>query len=77
MTGGLGLFGRKKKSKLFGNDIEPCCKYCGNYSEGKSTCGLGLELNAGKCGGFVYDPLKRTPDSPPPLKQYDPDEFKL
>ena len=74
---GLKLFGKKKKNKLFGNTIEPECIYCGNYAEKDKVCRLGFPLDAAACGKFIYDPLKRTPIDIPPLKQHDPDEFKL
>jgi hypothetical protein len=62
----------KRKSKLFGNGIEPDCSYCANFSDG--ACRLNRD---GPCGGFRYDPLKRTPDGTPALKKHDPGEFKL
>lgn len=71
------MFGKKKKSKLFGNKIEPECRYCENYAEGQEICRLGLDMNADVCEKFRYDPLKRAPVDLPPLKQHDPDEFKL
>ena len=29
------------------------------------------------CRKFSYDPLKRKPFAPPPLREYDPEDFKL
>ena len=31
----------------------------------------------GDCRKFAYDPLKRTPQNLPPLREYDPEDFKL
>lgn len=71
---------KKIKQKLFGNDVEIKCEYCRNSSDfdGSAACSLGRELEPdGNCRKFEYDPLKREPVSLPPLKQHDPDEFKL
>jgi hypothetical protein len=70
---GKNLFGKKKK-KLFGDGIEPRCEYCANFSE-KGSCCFGEKDPS--CGRFQYDPLKRTPVCPPPLKKHSPDEFTL
>ena len=71
---------KKKKTKLFGNDVEVNCDYCINSSDfdGASLCKLGCCLNPdGSCRRFAYEPLKRAPKVLPPLKLYDADEFKL
>ena len=61
------------KMKLFGNEIEPDCALCA-YAEGKD-CSLGISEKP--CGRFRYDPLKRTPETLPPLSQHSKDDFKL
>lgn len=66
------MFG-KKKVKLFGNEIEPNCAYCANFSDGICR----VNLKGPPCGSFRYDPLKRTPEHSPALKDYNPDDFKL
>lgn len=71
------LFGKSKK-KLVGTNIEASCEYCGhNTGEGfQVECTLN-HSDGQCCEAFVYDPLKRTPKSLPPLMDYDEDEFKL
>ncbi len=66
------MFG-KKKTKLFGNEIEPDCSYCSNCTEGSCTLGH----SSGPCADFQYDPLKRTPKDTPELEAHSPEEFKL
>ncbi len=69
------MLGRKKQ-KLFGSEIEPKCEYCIHLPEDPDTsCRFGS--NCLSCGHFRYDPLKRTPVCPPPLKKHSPDEFSL
>ncbi len=73
------MFG-KKKTKLFGSEIEIKCEYCQNGSDydGASVCRLKRNRNPdGSCRRFVYDPLKRIPQNLPPLKSHDAEEFKL
>jgi hypothetical protein len=73
------MFG-KKKSKLFGNEIEIKCEYCRNSSDydGASICKLNRYRDPdGSCRRFAYDPLKRVPQNLPPLKSYSADEFEL
>lgn len=66
------MFG-KRKARLFGNEVEPNCNYCVNFSDGICR----LDCKGLPCGSFCYDPLKRTPDNSPALKKHDPEEFKL
>ena len=61
------LFHRKKKD-YFGDKIETDCAYCRFGSDFDGD---------GSCRKFSYDPLKRKPFAPPPLREYDPDDFKL
>ncbi|MCI5579497.1 MAG: hypothetical protein MR364_08390 [Oscillospiraceae bacterium] len=53
------------KKKLFGNNINPSCKYCelGKAGEGdKIICEKFGEVKAyDSCKKFVYNPLKRIP----------------
>lgn len=66
------MFGKKKR-EMFGGAIEPDCGYCAHNQA------HGCELGSGEqpCGHFRYDPLRRVPAQTPPMKKYDPDEFKL
>lgn len=71
---------RKKKEPLFGDHIEVRCDYCTNSKMGEDTafCRLHLDLKEdGTCPHFVYDPLKRTPETFPPLRKHDAEEFQL
>lgn len=73
------MFGRKKE-KLLGNEIEPRCEWCANFSDanGEKQCRIGRDAgNEDACRDFVYDPLLRTPKGPPPMKKHDPGEFTL
>lgn len=73
------MFGRKKE-KLLGSEIEPRCAWCTHFSESKpeNPCRLGRDPGTeAACREFVYDPLLRTPEGPPPLKRHDPGEFTL
>ena len=71
------MFGRKKE-KLFGNEIEPRCAYCAHSTDSGDPCRISRKPDkTGACGEFSYDPLRRSPTSVPPLKKYDPEEFKL
>ena len=63
----------KKKTKMFGNAIDPDCAYCSENADG--TCRLGRKQRP--CSSFRYDPLKRTPENLPLPKEYNPDDFKL
>lgn len=73
------MFG-KKKTKLFGNQIEVKCEYCENNTEidGECACKLSRSIQPdGSCPRFSYDPLMRAPKNPPALRQHDAEEFKL
>ena len=70
----------KKKKALLGNHIKPDCSYCtrGSGFDGAFVCELGRCLEPdGSCRKFVYDPLRRAPQVPPALLEFDPDDFKL
>ena len=73
------MFFRKKKQRLFGAQIDPDCALCQHSaSQGESTyCALRREAVTGPCKKFAYDPLRREPRRTPPLREHDPDEFKL
>lgn len=69
------MFGKKKKP-LFGNSVEPSCRYCAHFSGGEDGgCRLGRKPEP--CADFAYDPLLRAPSRLPQMKKHDPDEFKL
>ncbi len=67
--------------KLFGNNIEPNCKYCSYLNEiGNSNDFCQKSHRAPKdeqCRRFKYDPLKRTPTILPSLPKYDEADFSL
>lgn len=76
------MFGfSSKKKKLFGNSVEPDCRYCIHNASANETVIDCPESAAGKpeapCRRFSYDPLKRSPQNLPPLPQYDPEDFSL
>lgn len=68
------------KKKLFGNNIPPRCEYC-RYStkknSGKLSCPYGIGTHGDTCKRYVYDPLKREPQSAPTLPKFTADDFKL
>lgn len=72
------MFGKKKKP-LFGDEIEPDCSYCVHGPGPAETCPCRNpeEDGAAACRAFQYDPLLRTPRTPPPLKKHDPGDFEL
>ena len=53
---------------LFQKSIEPRCAYCAKGAPlegGQVLCRKkGVVAPGGSCGGFRYDPLKRTPPKP-------------
>ncbi|MDR1736756.1 MAG: hypothetical protein LBR85_07830 [Oscillospiraceae bacterium] len=68
--------------KIFRRKIEPRCAYCarGLALDGSSViCKRhGAVSSNGKCGAFVYDPLKRVP--PPQVslgRNYTDEDMKL
>lgn len=73
------MFGRKKEP-LFGNDIKPDCSYCTHGPGPAENCTykqFGEGETPASCRAFQYDPLRRSPYAPPPLKKHDPGEFEL
>lgn len=72
------MFGKKKKP-LFGAGIEADCALCANWLADGQEGRCRLELNLGEkgCKKFTYDPLKREPRKAPPLREFDPEEFKI
>ena len=78
--GGIAVFFRKKKQDFFDENREADCACCrhGNGKEESPACLLGLSHEPGEnCRKFEYDPLKRQPAAMPPLKSFDPNDFKL
>ena len=70
----------KKKKNYFDEKREADCSCCrlGSDFDGAVVCKAGLDLEPdGSCRKFSYDPLKRKPFAPPPLREYDPEDFKL
>ena len=71
------MFSRKK---LFENNITPRCDYCKKKKKnnsGNPTCPYGLQTIGEPCKRYVYDPLKREPQSMPTLPKFTADDFKL
>lgn len=68
-----------KKAHLFGNSIEPDCKYCENCVLGGSNfaCKLNRTMKDGKCRKFSYNPTLRIPKKASVLPEYDENDFKL
>ena len=69
-----------RKNKLFGNNIPPRCDYCRFYQKnisGNPSCPYGLQTIGEPCKRYVYDPLKREPQSVPTLPKFTADDFKL
>lgn len=74
------MFFKKKKKKLFGNQIEVNCCYCSQNTgtEEDPICASGRQLEEdGSCHRFSYDPLMRTPRALPPLREYEAEDFTL
>ena len=66
--------------KLFGNNIDPNCEYCDNCEEAGQNikmCKAKKEIINGKCRGFKYNPLLRTPQQISNLPKYNPKDFEL
>ena len=69
--------------KLFRKNMEKRCAYCASgsvLSESKVACPYrGIVDAAGHCRRFAYDPLKRVPPRPAPLKseKYSAEDFTL
>lgn len=68
---------------LFSKNIDPCCVYCsrGNKISPSEVMCLkrGVVDAGGFCRYFKYDPLKREPARPIPLKKdgFSPEDFEL
>lgn len=75
------MFGKKKRKELFGSNVALSCEYClhnGGKSGEPPICTLRLALKNGKCKKYEYDPLRREPQTAPPLRgAYDEEDFKL
>ena len=69
--------GKRKKAPLFGGGIEPDCGYCVHGPGPAAQCARRAGANGAACRAFRYDPLRRTPVTPPALKKHDPGEFEL
>ncbi len=68
------------KKKLFGNNIPPRCDYCQHYEKnkgGKPVCPYGFQTVGNPCKKYIYDPLKREPQSMPTMPKFTADDFKL
>lgn len=68
------------RKKLFGNHIPPRCEYCQHYEKnnsGNPGCRFGVRTSGDACKRYVYDPLKREPQSLPTLPRFTADDFKL
>ena len=70
------------KRPLFGNFVEPACRYCHNAREsGDGTLILcqhrGVVAPYDSCRKYRYDPLRRVPSRQPVLPQYDQSDFEL
>ena len=68
--------------KLFGNKIQPACKYCAenfkSIGETQVLCQRkGVVLADYSCRRFLYDPLKRIPKVLPELPVFSDEEFTL
>lgn len=69
---------KKRNQALFGDGIEPDCGYCVHGPGPAENCAFRRrKKGGGACRAFRYDPLRRTPAVPPPLKKHDPGEFEL
>lgn len=68
---------------LFRKDIDPCCSYCTRGTRISNTevvcLRRGIVSAGGQCKKFRYDPLRREPASPAPLKtdNFSEDDFAL
>ena len=69
----------KKRPPLFGNSIEPDCRYCHYYDTDGEVCALGKDLQPENCKSFHYNPLLREPKRPPILKKdrFSKEDFQL
>ena len=69
----------KRIRSFFSPSMEADCEYCSHSfkKDGETRCGARRTLGETGCRKFQYDPLKRTPRNLPPLREYDPEDFKL
>jgi len=70
---------RKKKTQLFGNNVEPKCEYC-NYNCGDEdiSCALNQSPENGFCKKYEYNPLMRKPKTQTLFNNdFTEDDFKL
>lgn len=67
------------KSKLFGANIKPDCKYCEHFVHNGDViyCDKSKQLKGGKCRKFSYDPLMRVPHGKIFIKNYSENDFKI
>ncbi len=69
------------KQKLFGKSIPVSCEHCSHSAlgtEGALVCTKKrVRKEDGACRRYKYDPLKRTPQNPPELPEYRPEDFAL
>ncbi len=65
--------------KLFGNNIQPNCRYCDNliHNENVAYCKKGKEIKNNKCRKFLYNPLLRAPKKAPALMSFSKEDFEL
>jgi len=69
------------RTKPFGNNIQPACKYCAHIEQkrGKYICDRKRSEVSGehRCIWYKYNPLERIPDITPELPKYDAKNFKV
>ncbi len=65
---------KKKKKKMFGENIEASCDYC-QLNSGKEDI-ICPNYRGGVCRKYLYDPLKRMPKTPK-LKEFNKEDFTL
>ena len=79
-TGGINTMGKLRHMPTFFNTArESDCECCVHSirKEGQAFCSAHRVMGTPGCRRFRYDPLKRTPRNLPPLREYDPEDFKL
>lgn len=73
------MFGKRP---LFGNHIEPACRYCAHARENTDGRFIlcqhkGVVAPYYSCRKFRYDPLLRVPSRQAVLPKYDKSDFEL
>ncbi len=70
---------KRRKASFFNTARESDCECCIHSfrRDGQAFCAVHRAIGEPGCRRFRYDPLKRTPRNLPPLREYDPEEFKL